>query len=59
MPPTILEVIKVFQKELAKPQYNILKAENLAKLITSTLICSGLSIGVDNRRPEKKYTKNI
>ena len=59
MPPTILEVIKDFQKELAKPQYNIFKAENLAKLITSTLICSGLSIEVDNRRPEKKYRKNI
>ena len=59
MPPTILEVIRDFQQELSKPQYNVFKAENLAKLITSTLICTGLSLEVDNRRPEKKYRKNI
>lgn len=59
MPPTILEVIRDFQKEISKPQYNVFKAESLAKLIASTLICTGLSLDLDTRRPEKKYRKNI
>lgn len=59
MPTSILDVIKDFKLELSKPQYNVFKAENLAKLITSSLVFFGLSLDVDNRRPEKKYRKNI
>ncbi len=59
VPPTILEVIRDFQAELSKPEYNVFKAESLAKLITSALIVTGLELDIDNRRPEKKYRKNI
>ena len=59
MPPTILEVIRDFQKESSKMQANTFKVESLAKLITSSLIYAGLSLDLDNRRPEKKYRRNI
>ena len=59
MPQSILDVIRDFQNELSKSQYNVFKVENLAKLITSSFIFLGLSLDIDNRRPEKKYRKNI
>jgi AraC-like DNA-binding protein len=59
MPSTFLDVLREFQREVDKVQYNSFKAESLAKLLVSTLIIEGLTLGVDNRRPEKKYKKNI
>ena len=59
IPPTFLDGIRDYQNEFSKAQYNTFKVENLIRIITTTLCTIGLNQTIDNRRPEKKYRKNI
>lgn len=59
MPPNFLDGIRDFQREMQKPQFNSFKVESLVRIVSTVLIECGLASGADNRRPEKKYRRNI
>lgn len=59
VPFGFFDTVKEFQNEFNKAEPSVFKLESLGKLIVSILIDEGLSKKVDNRRPEKKYHKNI
>ena len=55
----LLIAIKMFQEAVKNGNSNRMIPEVIANKITDYLIQAGLSSGIDNRRPEKIYTKNI
>ncbi|MCR5112315.1 MAG: AraC family transcriptional regulator [Acholeplasmatales bacterium] len=59
VPPAFMDVIREFQNEYSKEKPDEFRLENLARLIATTMAEVGLSENADNRRPEKKYRKNI
>jgi AraC-like DNA-binding protein len=57
--PGFLDTVKEFQKEINRANCNLFRAENLAKMMTTTLIVDGLRADKGTKRPEKQYRKNI
>lgn len=55
----LLDKIRMFQKECQKENPNQIIINDLATAIVKSIITESLSLGYDNRKPEKVYAKNI